>query len=288
MFEAVFGSKKQARVLVVGLDNSGKTTIINHLKPKKAAGPSAEITPTVGFQVEEFKKNNINFTVYDMSGQSRYRSLWEHYYVDVQAIIFVLDSTDRLRMCVAKEELLQLLGHEEIKKTRAPLLFFANKVRACVPDLTDCVRRVACAGDDGCGGGVVVARPVLNRVLSVTVLFPFRLLGRLRPKTTRGPVPAMVCPRAVPADGRRRRADARRVHGRVGAGQDTGQTVAYNVRVRPFADFSIPRSFCLVAVPYSSPTPSPFSRRSSNAVSGAGVDEGVEWLCTSISNVGKK
>ena len=45
------------------------------------------------------------------------------------SIIFVLDSTDRLRMCVAKEELIQLLSHEEIKKTRAPVLFFANKVR---------------------------------------------------------------------------------------------------------------------------------------------------------------
>lgn len=63
-----------------------------------------------------------------MSGQGRYRSLWEHYYTDVEAIIFVLDSTDRLRMCVAKEELIQLLSHEEIKKTRAPVLFFANKV----------------------------------------------------------------------------------------------------------------------------------------------------------------
>lgn len=89
---------------------------------------STEITPTVGFQVEEFTKNSINFTVYDMSGQGRYRSLWEHYYTDVEAIIFVLDSTDRLRMCVAKEELIQLLSHEEIKKTRAPVLFFANKV----------------------------------------------------------------------------------------------------------------------------------------------------------------
>lgn len=89
---------------------------------------SSEITPTVGFQVEEFSKNNINFTVYDMSGQGRYRTLWEHYYRDVQAIIFVLDSTDRLRMCVAKEELLQLLSHDEIKSTRVPVLFFANKV----------------------------------------------------------------------------------------------------------------------------------------------------------------
>ena len=89
---------------------------------------SAEITPTVGFQVEEFSKNNINFTVYDMSGQGRYRTLWEHYYTDVEAIIFVLDSTDRLRMCVAKEELILLLSHTEIMKTKAPVLFFANKV----------------------------------------------------------------------------------------------------------------------------------------------------------------
>jgi ADP-ribosylation factor-like protein 6 len=87
-----------------------------------------EVTPTVGFQVEEFTKNNISFTIYDMSGQGRYRSLWEHYYSDVQAIIYVLDSTDRIRMCVAKEELEQLLAHEEIKKVKAPILFFANKV----------------------------------------------------------------------------------------------------------------------------------------------------------------
>ena len=78
--------------------------------------------------MEEFSQNNIHFTVYDMSGQGRYRSLWEHYYADVQAIIYVLDSTDRLRICVAKEELEQLLNHEDIKHTNAPILFFANKV----------------------------------------------------------------------------------------------------------------------------------------------------------------
>lgn len=63
-----------------------------------------------------------------MSGQGRYRSLWEHYYTDVQAIIYVLDSTDRLRMCVAKEELEQLLAHEAIARVRVPVLFFANKM----------------------------------------------------------------------------------------------------------------------------------------------------------------
>lgn len=78
--------------------------------------------------MEEFSKNGINFTVYDMSGQGRYRSLWEHYYSDVEAIIFVIDSTDRIRICVAREELEQLLDHGQIRDTMAPILFFANKV----------------------------------------------------------------------------------------------------------------------------------------------------------------
>lgn len=87
-----------------------------------------EVTPTVGFSVEEFSKNNVSFTVYDMSGQGRYRSLWEHYYSDVEAIIFVVDSTDKIRIVVAKEEVQILLSHPDIKSTRIPILFFANKV----------------------------------------------------------------------------------------------------------------------------------------------------------------
>lgn len=63
-----------------------------------------------------------------MSGQGRYRNLWEHYYSEVQAIIFVIDSTDRFRMVVAKEELAALLAHENIVKARIPILFYANKV----------------------------------------------------------------------------------------------------------------------------------------------------------------
>ena len=120
-------SKREARIVVVGLDNSGKTTMIQHLRPKKAK--VVEITPTVGFAVEEFSKNNVSFTVYDMSGQGRYRSLWEQYYSDVQAIIFVLDSTDKIRLVVAKDEIKILLDHPDIKSGRMPILFFANKVK---------------------------------------------------------------------------------------------------------------------------------------------------------------
>nr|XP_038944467.1 ADP-ribosylation factor-like protein 6 isoform X3 [Rattus norvegicus] len=72
-----------------------------------------------------------------MSGQGRYRNLWEHYYKDGQAIIFVVDSSDKLRMVVAKEELDTLLNHPDIKHRRIPILFFANKM-----DLRDAVTSV--------------------------------------------------------------------------------------------------------------------------------------------------
>ncbi len=65
--EALGIKKVSVRILVVGLDNSGKTTLVNHLKPRK--GQSTEVAPTVGFQVEEFTKCNLSFTVFDMSGQ---------------------------------------------------------------------------------------------------------------------------------------------------------------------------------------------------------------------------
>mmetsp|Transcript_29884 Transcript_29884/g.73470 ORF Transcript_29884/g.73470 Transcript_29884/m.73470 type:complete len:139 (-) Transcript_29884:753-1169(-) len=83
LFGAVTPGKAKVRILCVGLDNSGKSTIINWLKPKKAT--SSEVVPTVGFSVEEFTKNGLSFTVFDMSGQGRYRNLWEHYYKEVGA-----------------------------------------------------------------------------------------------------------------------------------------------------------------------------------------------------------
>ena len=85
LFKRLFGQiapgKSKIRILCVGLDNSGKSTVINWLKPKKAV--TQDVVPTVGFSVEEFNKNGLAFTVFDMSGQGRYRNLWEHYYKEV-------------------------------------------------------------------------------------------------------------------------------------------------------------------------------------------------------------
>ncbi|XP_034042302.1 ADP-ribosylation factor-like protein 6 isoform X2 [Thalassophryne amazonica] len=127
--------KKEVNVLCLGLDNSGKTTIINQLKP--ANMQAQEIVPTIGFNIEKFKSSSLSFTVFDMSGQSRYRNLWEHYYKESHAIIFVIDSSDKLRTVVTKEELETLLNHEDIRSRKIPVLFFANKM-----DLQDAMSSV--------------------------------------------------------------------------------------------------------------------------------------------------
>merc|ERR1719473_1179773 len=95
------------------------------MKPKKA---SLDTVPTVGYAVEEFTKHGINFCAFDMSGQGRYRNLWEHYYPECEGIIFVVDSTDHLRYVVAKDEFEAMISAPDIKAKRVPIVFFANKM----------------------------------------------------------------------------------------------------------------------------------------------------------------
>jgi ADP-ribosylation factor-like protein 6 len=118
--------KKEANILLVGLDNSGKSSIINHFKTQDTK--SITINPTVGFNVEKFTFKSLNFTTYDMSGQGRYRNLWEHYYRETDAIVYVIDSSDKLRYVVSKEEFYSMLNHQDLKNKNIPILIFANKV----------------------------------------------------------------------------------------------------------------------------------------------------------------
>ncbi|XP_063220256.1 ADP-ribosylation factor-like protein 6 isoform X2 [Bacillus rossius redtenbacheri] len=118
--------KKEVNVIVIGLNNSGKSTVINHFKNEDSR--TTDIVPTVGFNVEKFRNQNIGFTAFDMSGQGRYRDLWEHYYKGCHGIIFVVDSSDKLRLVVVREELELLLQHPDICYQSIPILFFANKM----------------------------------------------------------------------------------------------------------------------------------------------------------------
>ncbi|RMZ96028.1 ADP-ribosylation factor 6 [Brachionus plicatilis] len=119
------GKKKDFNILVIGLDNSGKSTVVNNLKPNDDR--AININPTVGFNSEKVNFRNLNLSLFDMSGQSRYRNLWEHYYREADAIVFVIDSSDRMRFVVSNEELNDVLNHREIKDKKIPLLILANK-----------------------------------------------------------------------------------------------------------------------------------------------------------------
>jgi len=116
------------RILMVGLDAAGKTTILYKLK----LGEVVTTIPTIGFNVETVEYKNISFTVWDVGGQDKIRPLWRHYYQNTQGIIFVVDSNDRDRIDEsnssehsAKEELHRMLAEDELRD--AILLVFCNK-----------------------------------------------------------------------------------------------------------------------------------------------------------------
>ena len=114
-------SKKEVRILMLGLDGAGKTTILYKLK----LGDNITTIPTIGFNVETLEYKNINFTVWDVGGQDKIRRLWRHYYMNTHALIFVVDCNDKDRVDEARQELTQMLHDEEMKD--AVLLVFANK-----------------------------------------------------------------------------------------------------------------------------------------------------------------
>ena len=113
--------KKEMRILMVGLDAAGKTTILYKLK----LGEIVTTIPTIGFNVETVDYKNISFTVWDVGGQDKIRPLWRHYFQNTQGVIFVVDSNDRDRAGEAREELARMLNEEELRD--AVLLIFANK-----------------------------------------------------------------------------------------------------------------------------------------------------------------
>ena len=113
--------REDVRILMVGLDNAGKTTILYRLKFDNVIST----VPTIGFNVETVTYKNISFTVWDIGGQDKIRNLWRVYFSGSQAIIFVIDSSDRERIGEVKTELFRLLGEDELEHVQ--LLLFANK-----------------------------------------------------------------------------------------------------------------------------------------------------------------
>lgn len=109
------------RVVMLGLDAAGKTTILYKLH----IGEVLSTVPTIGFNVEKVVYKNVTFTVWDVGGQEKLRPLWRFYFTNTDALIFVVDSQDRERMALAKAELRAIV--EDPLMRGAAVLVFANK-----------------------------------------------------------------------------------------------------------------------------------------------------------------
>ena len=111
----------EMKILLVGLDAAGKTSILYALLLGEVVTP----IPTIGFNFEEFTYKNISFHVWDLGGRDKNRTTWRDYYTNTQGIIFVVDSNDRDYIDIAREELHKMIKDEELKD--AILLVYANK-----------------------------------------------------------------------------------------------------------------------------------------------------------------
>ena len=111
----------QVRLLTLGLDNSGKTTIIKSILGQDPTSTS----PTLGFTINTLKYGNNTINFWDIGGQTTIRSYWRNYFEETDGVIWVVDSGDKLRLKDCKEELHNLLKQEKL--AGATLIVLCNK-----------------------------------------------------------------------------------------------------------------------------------------------------------------
>lgn len=129
MFDWVFKTlsflglyKKRVRMLFLGLDNAGKTTLLGMLKSSAmvAAAPTQQVTS------EELVIGNIHFKAYDLGGHEVARHMWQEYYVSCGAITYIIDATDQDRFETSRAVLTDLLENPDLKTV--PFLILLNKM----------------------------------------------------------------------------------------------------------------------------------------------------------------
>ncbi|CAH7668716.1 arf/Sar family protein [Phakopsora pachyrhizi] len=134
LWSRLFG-KQEIKLVILGLDNAGKSTILY----KITMGEVVSTAPTVGANQELFEYKNLKIRMWDLGGQTSLRSSWSTYYSQAKALIMVIDSTDRARLSLAKQELHKVATDPELSSTQsgsdaACLLIMANKqdVKGCM------------------------------------------------------------------------------------------------------------------------------------------------------------
>ena len=127
LFSAFYS--RQLEVVLVGLENSGKTTLLNVL----ATGTSAETVPTIGLNVKVVKKGKVTMKCWDIGGQQQYRSEWGRYTRGCDVIMFVVDAYNVERIADARRELHRLLEDRCVVVSCAASCCFRPAARARGP-----------------------------------------------------------------------------------------------------------------------------------------------------------
>ena len=107
------------KILFLGLDNAGKTTLLFKIKDDEFK----DTVPTIGLNVEQITYKGMTLTLWDVGGQAR--KLWKHYYDKVDGVIMVIDSADVDRMKIVQDELAKIVVEPGLETV--PILILANK-----------------------------------------------------------------------------------------------------------------------------------------------------------------
>lgn len=118
------GKHVSCKIVLTGLKNSGKSTIMIQLKPPESHMVNS--TLPIDYTAEEFKSIALSFIAFDLGRDlSGFGNPWEDHYKDCDAIIFVIDSSDRYIVPLLQEQLHRLIDKIEVRDI--PVLFLANK-----------------------------------------------------------------------------------------------------------------------------------------------------------------
>ncbi|XP_050421581.1 ADP-ribosylation factor-like protein 13B [Adelges cooleyi] len=113
--------RRKMTVLLIGLDNAGKTCILKSILREK----QKNVLPTIGFSSSSFRHRDNDITIYDLGGHKQIRDIWNQYFADVHGVVFVVDSTDHRRLDECRDVFTNVLKHDKI--AGKPVLLLGNK-----------------------------------------------------------------------------------------------------------------------------------------------------------------